>query len=311
MKKIIIVILIFLILLSTNITTVNGYNTPIEVLDQEQPEKNDEYEILSSHIAQSFTPTVDIITKIELYLNRHTNSEDYISIGIRKSLTGKDLTTIRKSTSEIPIGNDYAWIQFDFPDITVEPERMYYIIFYGSEDIENPTYCKWSWYSNIDVYYEGEIWLYDLFNKNWRQSCRFGDLTFKTYGLDEPPEKPTITGQRIGIVGKEYEYKFNTTDPENNNITYYINWGDSSSELLIGPYLSGVEISANYTWLEKGNYLIKVKAVDIYNVESEIATFKINMLKSKTIDATLFLQGFLQRFPFFNKILNQIINLIS
>jgi hypothetical protein len=124
--------------------------------------------------------------------------------------------------------------------------------------------------------------------------------------LDEPPEKPKITGQRIGIVGNEYEFKFNSTDPENNNITYFINWGDNTNELLIGPYLSGIEISANYTWLEKGDYLIKVKAFDIYNVESEIATFKINMLKSKTINTPLFLQKFLHRFPFINKIINLI-----
>ncbi|MCJ7571985.1 MAG: PQQ-binding-like beta-propeller repeat protein [Candidatus Thermoplasmatota archaeon] len=122
---------------------------------------------------------------------------------------------------------------------------------------------------------------------------------------NQPPEQPTITGQKSGKAGVEYEYKFISTDPEGDNIEYCIYWGDNAGVFWIGPYPSGIEASANYTWSEKGDYTIKAKAKDVYGAESDWATLTVSMPKSKAINAPLFFQELFQRFPFFEKILNQ------
>jgi len=98
---------------------------------------------------------------------------------------------------------------------------------------------------------------------------------------NEPPDKPIITGRIIGITNKEYEYKFVSTDIEENDIEYCIDWGDNTSEVCIGPYPSGVEASAKHTWSEKGSYIIKAKARDIYGYESDWATLTVSMPKNR------------------------------
>ena len=105
---------------------------------------------------------------------------------------------------------------------------------------------------------------------------------------NSPPDKPTITGQINGKPNTEYEYKFVSTDPEGDNITYCINWGDDAAEVCIGPYPSGVEASATHTWSEKGNYIIKAKARDVYGAESDWATLSVSMPKNKLSNMILF-----------------------
>jgi len=133
------------------------------------------------------------------------------------------------------------------------------------------------------------------------------DVAFQLYKyeLDEPPDKPTIIGESSGKVGTEYKYTFVSTDPEEDNITYCIDWGDNTSEVSIGPYISGVEASAIHTWSEKGDYTIKVKAKDTLGAESDWQTLTVSMPKSKAVGISLFLQRFFQRFSFFEKILSQ------
>ncbi|PNX48549.1 MAG: hypothetical protein BV457_03480 [Thermoplasmata archaeon M9B1D] len=95
------------------------------------------------------------------------------------------------------------------------------------------------------------------------------------------PDKPIITGQVNGKPNIEYEYKFVSADPDEDDIEYCIDWGDNTSEVCIGPYPSGAEASAKHTWSEKGNYIIKAKARDVYGDESDWATLKIILSKNK------------------------------
>jgi hypothetical protein len=105
---------------------------------------------------------------------------------------------------------------------------------------------------------------------------------------NSPPDKPTISGETNGKPNTEYEYKFISTDLEEDNITYCINWGDDTAEICIGPYLSGIEASTIHTWSEKGNYIIKVKARDINGAESNWATLSVSMSKNKLSNMILF-----------------------
>ena len=99
----------------------------------------------------------------------------------------------------------------------------------------------------------------------------------------------------------EYEYKFVSTDPEEDKVIYCINWGDDTKEVWIGPYKSGLEASFIHKWSEKGNYIIKVKAMDVNSIESSWATFKVSMYNP----IQRLINNISERFPLFEKILNQ------
>jgi hypothetical protein len=135
------------------------------------------------------------------------------------------------------------------------------------------------------------------------------DVAFQLYKieLDEPPETPTITGKSGGSAGTEYNYIFVSTDPEGDNITYLVDWGDNTGEVSIGPYISGVEASANHTWSEKGDYTIKIKARDVLGAESDWAIHEIEIPKTK-ITNTPFL-NFLENHPNLFPILQRILGL--
>lgn len=107
-----------------------------------------------------------------------------------------------------------------------------------------------------------------------------------------PPIMPDIDGATSGKAGKNYEYTFVTTDPNGDEVTYIVNWGDNSDEEIIGPYPSGEQITVNHSWVE-GDYSIKVKAVDKYGKESEWAILEISMPKSK-FNINLPFQNFLE-----------------
>jgi hypothetical protein len=98
---------------------------------------------------------------------------------------------------------------------------------------------------------------------------------------NKSPYKPTITGQVKIRPNREYEYKFVSMDPEGDDIEYCIDWGDNSSEVIIGPYPSGAEATAKHAWSEEGSYIIKAKARDVYGAESDWATLTVSMPKNK------------------------------
>ena len=122
---------------------------------------------------------------------------------------------------------------------------------------------------------------------------------------NQPPDKPTITGRVNGKPNKEYEYIFVSTDPEEDEISYYINWGDNTNTGWTRTLPSGEYYNSSHTWMFSGNYVVRVKAKDIYGAESDWSTLKINMPKTHTHNPIIeLLLKMLERFPFFEKILN-------
>ena len=99
---------------------------------------------------------------------------------------------------------------------------------------------------------------------------------------NEPPEKPTITGESSGKPSTEYNYTFVSTDPEEDEISYYIDWGDNTSTNWTSTLISGEVYNTSHTWSEKGNYIIKAKTKDFYGAESNWETFTVSMPKSKS-----------------------------
>jgi len=94
---------------------------------------------------------------------------------------------------------------------------------------------------------------------------------------NESPDRPTIDGPTNGEAGTPYNYTFVSTDPDDNDLYYYIEWGDDTFEEWIGPYASDEEVTLSHTWSEKGIYTIRAKAKDIYDAESDWETLEVSM----------------------------------
>jgi len=114
---------------------------------------------------------------------------------------------------------------------------------------------------------------------------------------NEPPDAPIIDGPIIGDPGKEIEYKFNSDDPDNDDVKYYIDWGDDTTDVTdFNP--SGTDVTVSHTWESSGKYSITAYAEDEYGLTSPTSTFQVIMPKDKEKIKTSFLFfKFLELFP--------------
>ena len=96
--------------------------------------------------------------------------------------------------------------------------------------------------------------------------------------INSPPEIPIITGPTKGEYGTEYTYEIKAVDPDNNDIYYYLDWGNGTIE-LIGPYDSDRIVKVKHIWNESGTYIIKVRSRDTYDEKSDWATLEVSMPK--------------------------------
>ncbi len=95
--------------------------------------------------------------------------------------------------------------------------------------------------------------------------------------MNSPPNTPTIEGPASGKAGVSYSYDICTSDPDGDDVSYCIDWGDDSGEVCIGPYPSGTCVEVSHTWTEQGSYTIKAKARDINQAESDWAMLTVSM----------------------------------
>ncbi|MCX6667347.1 MAG: PQQ-binding-like beta-propeller repeat protein [Euryarchaeota archaeon] len=123
--------------------------------------------------------------------------------------------------------------------------------------------------------------------------CIYGDPNLIIYSPDwtspvpvdsplrtrnNPPSTPTITGPTNGNAGVEYQYNFTSTDPEGDNVTYGISWGEGCPGIVwVGPYPSGQEITVSHTYSGQGTFTISAMAKDIYDAESDWGTLEVTM----------------------------------
>ncbi len=117
-----------------------------------------------------------------------------------------------------------------------------------------------------------------------------------TAAANQPPTAPTIDGPPSGNAGTEYTYGFCSEDPDGDNITIIVNWGEGS-DVTFGPFQSGVCATATHTWSKKGTYTIKAKASD-GQAESNWTTLSVTMPYSYSLPFHPFLEVLFERFPY-------------
>ncbi len=96
--------------------------------------------------------------------------------------------------------------------------------------------------------------------------------------LNSAPDEPNIDGPSYGYIGEEYNYSISAIDPQDENVSYYVEWGDGEIEDWIGPFASGTEITLSHIWLEEGVYTIKTKAKDINDLEGPWETIDVTIV---------------------------------
>ncbi len=119
---------------------------------------------------------------------------------------------------------------------------------------------------------------------------------------NEPPSAPDIDGPTSGKPGTSYDYGLCSEDPEQDEITYCVEFGDGSGEVCAGPFPSGTCATVSHTWSSQGTYTITVTAKDSNGAESDPSTLSVTMPRNRLIQFNFVMQ-FLQNFPILRYIL--------
>jgi hypothetical protein len=90
--------------------------------------------------------------------------------------------------------------------------------------------------------------------------------------LSHPPTTPLLTGPSIGILNETYGFQAQATDPDDDNLFYFFDWGDGTNTGWLGPFPSGQYVIAQKAWNRAGSYQVRVQAKDFNERISEWST---------------------------------------
>jgi len=148
-----------------------------EILDQSTP-LGPGCVIYNTHLAQSFRPTLPTLSKIELGLWKDKNITGNFTISIRERRNGADLVSTSVPFDVVSwFGN---WTTIDFHNITVTPNKRYYIVY--TAEVRNIYWIM----SSDNPYRRGLPWSLGGQIPFWLplviQVTKNPDLSFRTYG---------------------------------------------------------------------------------------------------------------------------------
>ena len=204
--------------------------------DQEQTQY-DNYRFAIRHGlwgAQSFKPSLEMLTKVDLLVGKGGFPPNDLVVSIRDSLTGSDLTSVFMSADELPYG--VHWIEFDFPDISVTVENSYYIVVHTFGGSVCNCYL-WGFGRNTS-YDDGSLLYSGSSGDSWNNFEMY-DFCFITYGIgyepDNPPDMPSNPDPENNSENISLNPVLSVTvsDPDDGDVldVYFYN---ASDESLIG-----------------------------------------------------------------------------
>jgi len=155
-------------------------------IDQQQPtHTRNTFVIGEAYRAQSFVPTKNKLTRIELFIYKEGTMNADIVVSIRDNLHGSDLAAASKQANQIPSSTQTQdWVEFDFPDLQINAGTKYYIVCTTQGgDLDNAYVLGMS---ENDPYPLGNAWEYGAFTGYvWQIMEDYHgnpyDLSFKTY----------------------------------------------------------------------------------------------------------------------------------
>lgn len=118
------------------------------------------------------------------------------------------------------------------------------------------------------------------------------------------PQQPSQpSGPASGRAGNKYTYATSCIDPDAHKVKYGWDWdGDNIVDDWSNLFPSGVTCSMSNIWSQRGQYTIKVKAMDEYGEESEWSDpLEVSMPKDR--DMFPFLANHLEQYPLLDYLL--------
>ena len=147
-------------------------------------------------------------------------------------------------------------------------------------------------------------------------TATFGSITLTSQGnedvfiaklsTDNPPSPPTIDGPISSKARIAHQWNFTSIDPNGDNISYYVDWGDGTTYNWSLSYHSGEAMAQSHLY-DKGTFTIKAKAKDIYGHESDWGTLQITMPLAYGPQHHPFFSWLLERFPYAFPILRHLL----
>jgi len=137
---------------------------------------------------QSFTPSKNYLSSIDLFLEKKGNPDSNFDIYICDNSLGEPNTDnylISMSVSPDYIDRSLSWIEFDFFDVYVEPGETYYILTNAKSTDDDHHFIIGSVWDNH--FPDGDSWRYNSETHPWSNSESL-DLCFKTYGFNDDSE---------------------------------------------------------------------------------------------------------------------------
>jgi hypothetical protein len=203
---------------------------PDDELDQYQDISDGSFATLSEHPnwAQSFKPSLNVLTRVELWCSGTVGVTGNFVVSIRDDLYGEDLRMTSKHFE-----GGWSWREFDFQDLQVVPGKDYFIVI-GCDKYESFVYAIKA-HGTEDLYLPGKP--YRKAGDEWvlyDPPCK--DFCFKTYGpgSDEP---------EIEITGIYGGFRVSADIINNGTATAYnVNWSiDLDGGLIFaGEHTEGV-----------------------------------------------------------------------
>jgi hypothetical protein len=120
------------------------------------------------------------------------------------------------------------------------------------------------------------------------------------------PNKPEINGPPSGLIDSDIEFTFVATDPNNDQLLYYIDWGDGNTEEWIGPYNSGEEVVLTHSWNEEKRFSVKAKVKDPDGLETGWTYHNINIPRTR-FTHNIYIAKIFERFSVLYQILHNIL----
>jgi hypothetical protein len=124
-------------------------------------------------------------------------------------------------------------------------------------------------------------------------------VKFAPFENQRPNIPTTPDGTTDGKPNEEFTFLTSSNDPDGDTLSYLWDWGD-------GNFTEGT-FEESHIWTTENTFEIKVMAKDEHGGESDWSDpFIFSTPKNKEISTSFFLNRLIHRFPFFEKILNQI-----
>jgi hypothetical protein len=119
---------------------------------------------------------------------------------------------------------------------------------------------------------------------------------------NQRPMDINLDGPINGKIGEDNTYFVSTSEPDDEPLFYWFDWGDTTYTPWQGPYESNVNCVYSKTWYSRGTYTVSVKARDPYGGDSEWAELEVSIPRSRVA-----FFRYLDSFPLLKEVLLRLI----